>query len=217
MMSRGRQYLMLGLWLGALVFCRPAAATELFVEALLPGRAVVMIDGQRHTLRVGERVGEVELLEADGNSGLFSLAGKTERLTVSRRIQTQFTTPERREVRVARDAANQYRMQADINGLRTEVMVDTGANTVAMNSRAARRLGVELLSEQPIQLETAGGMINAWRAKIDRIDVGGIVVQNVEAVVTEGDFPATILLGMTYLRHVELSERNGVLLMTREW
>jgi len=216
-MNTGRLCLMVSLWLGALVFCWPALATELFVEALLPGRAVVMIDGQRHTLRVGERIGEVELLEADGSSGLFSLAGKTERLTVSRRIQTQFTTPERREVRVARDAANQYRMQADINGLRTEVMVDTGANTVAMNSRAARRLGVELLSEQPIQLETAGGMINAWRAKIDRIDVGGIVVQNVEAVVTEGDFPATILLGMTYLKHVELSERNGVLLMTREW
>ena len=217
MINLGRQYAAVIFLLGALVFCWPAAATELFVEALLPGRAVVMIDGQRHTLRVGDRVGEVELLEADGASGLFSLAGKAERLTVSRRIQTRFTTPERREVRVARDAANQYRMQAEINGLRTEIMVDTGANTVAMNSQVARRLGVELLSEQPIQLETAGGMINAWRARIDRIDVGGIVVQNVEAVVTEGDFPATILLGMTYLTHVELSERNGVLLMTREW
>lgn len=216
-MDTVRQSLVVSVWLGALVFCWPAAATELVVEALLPGRAVVMIDGQRHTLRVGQRIGEVELLEADGNSGLFSLAGKTERLTVSRRIQTQFTIPERRQVRVARDAANQYRMQAEINGLRTEVMVDTGANTVAMNTLAGRRLGVEVFSQNPIQLETAGGMINAWRAKIDRIDVGGIVVQNVEAVVTDGDFPATILLGMTYLKHVELSERNGVLLMTREW
>lgn len=216
-MDTVRQSLVVSVWLGALVFCWPAAATELVVEALLPGRAVVMIDGQRHTLQVGQRIGEVELLEADGNSGLFSLAGKTERLTVSRRIQTQFTIPERRQVRVARDAANQYRMQAEINGLRTEVMVDTGANTVAMNTLAGRRLGVEVFSQNPIQLETAGGMINAWRAKIDRIDVGGIVVQNVEAVVTDGDFPATILLGMTYLKHVELSERNGVLLMTREW
>ena len=217
MIHSNRQGYLVAVVVAVLGFCWPVAATDLFVEALLPGRAVVMIDGQRYTLLAGERVGEIVLIEADGRSGLFSLSGKTERLTVSRRIQTQFTIPDRREVRVVRDIANQYRIQAEINGSRTEVMIDTGANTVAMNSADARRFGVARISQNAVQLETAGGMINGWRAQIARIDVGGIVVQNVDAVVTEGDFPTTILLGMSYLNHVDLNERNGVLLMTREW
>lgn len=33
----------------------------------------------------------------------------------------------------------------------------------------------------------------------------------------EGDFPRMVLLGMTFLEHVSLQERNGILSLTREW
>ncbi len=57
MISRGFRGFFWAFLVGTLGFCRPAAAAELFVEALFPGRAVLMIDGQRYTLRVGERNG----------------------------------------------------------------------------------------------------------------------------------------------------------------
>ena len=40
-------------------------------------------------------------------------------------------------------------------------------------------------------------------------------VDNVEATVVEGNFPSTVLLGMTYLRHVKM-ETGGVSL-SRAW
>jgi aspartyl protease family protein len=45
--------------------------------------------------------------------------------------------------------------------------------------------------------------------------VGGIEVENVLATVVEGNYPVTILLGMSYLKHVKLQEHNGVLTLSR--
>jgi aspartyl protease family protein len=39
----------------------------------------------------------------------------------------------------------------------------------------------------------------------------------VRASVVEGNFPGTILLGMTYLQHVEIQESNGVLSLSKAW
>ena len=38
---------------------------------------------------------------------------------------------------------------------------------------------------------------------------------NVPAMVVDGAYPATILLGMSYLRHVKLQEHNGILSLSR--
>ena len=49
------------------------------------------------------------------------------------------------------------------------------------------------------------------------VEVGGIRVENVRATVTAGEYPSTVLLGMSYLQHVELREREGVLSLSRAW
>jgi predicted aspartyl protease len=38
----------------------------------------------------------------------------------------------------------------------------------------------------------------------------------VQAAVIEGDFPADILLGMSFLREVSLEARDGVMTLTRK-
>jgi aspartyl protease family protein len=45
--------------------------------------------------------------------------------------------------------------------------------------------------------------------------VGEIAVENVPAMIVDGAYPATILLGMSYLRHVKLQEHNGILSLSR--
>jgi aspartyl protease family protein len=66
-------------------------------------------------------------------------------------------------------------------------------------------------------VETAGGILQAWQVTLRSVDVGGIRVDGVQASVVEGDFPADVLLGMTFLRHVEMQETNGVLSLSRSW
>ena len=50
---------------------------------------------------------------------------------------------------------------------------------------------------------------------LNSVSVGGIRVDNVEATVVESDFPATVLLGMSYVRHVKIEEQNGILSLSR--
>ena len=66
-------------------------------------------------------------------------------------------------------------------------------------------------------METASGSVPARLVNLQSVDVGGIRVDNVEATVVEGEFPSTILLGMTYLRHVRMQETGGVLSLSRAW
>ena len=63
--------------------------------------------------------------------------------------------------------------------------------------------------------ETASGLTDAYQVTLNSVSVGGIRVDNVPAMVVSGDYPATVLLGMSFLRHVRIEENNGILSMSR--
>jgi aspartyl protease family protein len=200
-----------------LVSALPAHATALVVEALLPGIAVITIDGTRKTLKAGQSHAGVTLVSADSKAAVVDLNGQRQQLSLHQRINASYSSPATREVSISRNALNQYRTTAIINGRSQPVLVDTGANVVAMNAGHAAALGVDYRQGQRARLETAGNTVDAWLVTLDSIDVGGIRVDRVRATVAEGEFPSTILLGMTYLEHVDLKEANGVLSLSRDW
>jgi aspartyl protease family protein len=195
----------------------PAYATDIEVQALFTNAAMIKIDGQSKMLKVGQSFGGVTLLESTSQAAVIELNGKQQQVTVSQRISGNFQQPTSREVAIPRDSMMQYISQAEINGRRVQVMVDTGANIVALNSRQAESLGVDFRSGTPTRVATASGVVEAWVVMLDSVDVGGIRVERVEASVIEGGYPATILLGMTYLRHVEMKEKNGILHLSRDY
>jgi aspartyl protease family protein len=205
------------------VFCTillrvaPIAAVEVEVQALFTGAAMLKIEGKSQLLKSGESFGGVTLLEANSSRALIELDGKKQQVTVSQRISGSFETPSQRSVSIPRDAMMQYQSQAEINGRRVKVLVDTGANVVAMNSAKARALGISYTAGEPGRVETAAGVVEAWSIVLDSVDVGGIRVDGVRASVIEGDHPREILLGMTFLRHVEMHEKNGVLELSRDY
>ncbi len=194
-----------------------AASPQIEVEALFTDAAVLRIDGQRKMLRVGQSHGAVTLVEAHSRLATLEVDGAIVVLGISRRIGTHYQPPAGRVVEIPRDARLQYQTTASINGRRVQVLVDTGANVVAMNTRHAASLGVDYRSGAPARVETAGGQAPAWLVTLRSVDVGGIEVNSVQASVVEGDFPANILLGMTFLQHVEMQETNGVLSLSRAW
>lgn len=194
------------------------AAPSVSVEALLPGMAVLLIDGSRHTLRAGERKLGVTLLSADARQAVLRIDGREHRLGVSERVSTRFETPAQREVRIPRNARMQYLTTAYINGRPLQVLVDTGANIVAMNAAHADAIGLEDWRDmRSAPVETAGAAVSGYMVQLRSIEVGGIRVDNVAATVIDGSQPSTPLLGMSYLRHVQMREQNGILTLSREW
>ena len=194
-----------------------ADAPRIQVEALFTGAAVLKIDGQRKTLKVGETYGGVKLLAARSQTCTLEVDGRQTVLGISRRIGSNFEQPKEQVVTIQRDAKLQYQTSATINGRSMPVLVDTGANVVAMSSAHAQTLGLDYSAGIPSKVETASGMVDAHLVNLASVSVGGIQVRNVRATVVEGNFPMTILLGMTYLEHVKMEENNGVLSLSRAW
>lgn len=187
------------------------------VQGLFTGAAVLTVNGQSKMLRVGQSHGGVTLIEATSKAATVEIDGKRHVLTVSRRITSNYQKPEFHEVSIRRDTNLQYQTNATINGRKMRVLVDTGANLVALNSSHAQLLGLDYKDGRPVMIETASGVVAAWMITLKSVDVGGIGVESVRASVIEGAYPSTILLGMSYLRHVDISENGGVLSLSRAY
>ncbi|MCX2979020.1 retropepsin-like aspartic protease family protein [Candidatus Marimicrobium litorale] len=203
--------------LGLLLLALPvqAIALSVQVQAILGETVIVVIDGQQQTLNVGESVSGVTLVAAQPTAATLEIMGETRTVPPSQTISTQFEAPREQVVTIVRDARLQYQTGAVINGRRAQVMVDTGANLVALSSAQARQMNIDYSGGKPSRVQTASGMGDAYAITLDTVSIGGIEVRNVPAMVVKGDYPAMILLGMSYLRHVSMQEKNGVLSLFR--
>ncbi len=104
---------------------------------------------------------------------------------------------------------NQFVVGGRINGEPVEFLVDTGAVYVAMPYRVAQRLSLQL-SPGGVS-KTGNGNVQSWFAQLDTVDVGGLIANQVKATVLPNMQGEQILLGMSYLRHMELVLAGGEL------
>ncbi len=191
-----------------------AAAPNVRVVGLFSGKAVVVIDGQQRVLRAGEAGPQgVRLIEADSESAVLEIDGERITARLDGRVTRRSRPAARKEVQVYRNPRGMFTTVGAINGLTVPFLVDTGASTVAMNSAQARRLGIDFrVDGEPATVVTASGQTDAWKLKLRSVKVGDLEVKGVEAVVIDGEQPATTLLGMSYLGRLEIN--NDGQLMT---
>ena len=104
-----------------------------------------------------------------------------------------------------------------INGVSVRFLVDTGATTVAMNSRDAARIGIDYRNAQRLVVSTANGVVEVRGVKLDRVQLGGITLTNVEAVVHNGDSPAIVLIGMSVLNRLEMKRDGGLMTLVQRY
>jgi len=86
-----------------------------------------------------------------------------------------------------------------------------------MNSIVANRIGIDYRKQGRAGfVNTAGGTVPSYYVKLNSVTVGDITIYNVDASIVEGSSPREILLGMSFLGHLnmkrdsekmELSER----------
>lgn len=87
-----------------------------------------------------------------------------------------------------------------INGKAVEGMIDTGASSVAINETTARRLGFGGSDlDFKYKVNTANGQTAAAVVTLDRIEVDGVRVQDVKAMVLQDKALSGTLIGMTFL------------------
>jgi aspartyl protease family protein len=115
------------------------------------------------------------------------------------------------QVVLKRNRAGHYVATGSINGEPVRFLVDTGATEVALPLPLARRLNLPL--REGGLSKTANGTVRTWRTRLDRVDLGGLVATQVPASVLPGMEGDEVLLGMSYLKRLELIQRGGVLIL----
>jgi aspartyl protease family protein len=192
-----------------------ASSLEVQVKGLFAGAAVLSIDGREQLLRKGQESEEgVVLVDADSDKAIISIGDEQRTLFLSNHIASSFESPALNQVHIKMAANRQYITSGTINGYPVNYLVDTGANIVALNAKMARALGISVEGGQKMATSTASDNVVSTKVIIKEMEVGGIKRTNIEAVVLDGEQPKDILLGMTFLQHVDINENSGLMVLT---
>lgn len=107
-----------------------------------------------------------------------------------------------------RDPSGHYRAEAYINGVKANVLVDTGATGVALSQALADKLGIR--SNAAIRTSTANGDTVSYMTRLQSIRLGGIEAHDVAATITPG-LQGEALLGMSFLSRMDIRLYKGTM------
>ena len=113
-------------------------------------------------------------------------------------------------VSIDADAEGHFVVDAQVNGRAVSAMIDTGATTVAISEKPARRLGIIPRRDQFTRpVSTANGVVKAAPIMLSEIRIGSVTVRNVPAIVVPGEEFAVDLFGMSFLQRLARYEATG--------
>ena len=214
------RYLLRLLVLGLLLHQPPVfAGLDVRVVGLFADRAVLLVEGEQHLLKVGQTSPEgVKLVSATSDHAILLIDGEQVSARLDGRVSAAKRPATADEVQVWRNTTGMYTTVGSINGLPVSFLVDTGATQVAMNAAQARRLGIDYhVTGSPAEVTTASGVERAWLVMLDSVKVGDLEVRNVPAVVLEGAQPKVTLLGMSYLGRMEINNDGRLMTLKKRY
>lgn len=207
--------------LGLLLVVPGVGAVErVTLQALFKNKAIVVIDGTRRVLAVGESSPEgVRLIETDTGAerAEIEIGGRRQTLALGV-ILGSFAPTGRGSVTLYAEPNGHFRADGTINGRAVRFLVDTGATTIALSGVEASRLGIDYKKRgQAGYASTASGVVRMYAIKLDAVEVGPITLYNVDAGVLEGSFPREALLGMSFLSRLDMKRDGEHLELTQRY
>lgn len=120
------------------------------------------------------------------------------------------TSDGQQQVILQRSSGGHFSTTVSINGVDLPMMVDTGASAVVLRAEDVAKLGInpdEL--NYGVTVNTANGDALAAPVRLRQVAIGGIVRENVRALVTQPGRLQSGLLGMTFLSTLDSVQMRG--------
>ncbi|MBI5259946.1 MAG: retroviral-like aspartic protease family protein [Burkholderiales bacterium] len=202
-----------------LLWAAAAAAQNVSLSGSLgASKALLLIDGQPHTLAVGSTVKGVTLRRVGDGEAEVEVAGRT---SVLRLGATQASVgaaaggSSGNAIVLAAGPGGHFMTVGSINGKSVQFMVDTGATVVAMSQSDAERIGLDWRRGKRGLSHTAGGTVPVHAVNLNTVRVGDVEVTNVDAVVVPAEMPM-VLLGNSFLSRFSMRRDNDVMRLERK-
>lgn len=176
-------------------------------------KALLVIDGEPHTVAVGASVKGVMLKRVGDGEAEVSVGGRSALLRLgapARLGDGPGPSNVPKEIVISAGPGGHFTSAGTINGKTVQFMVDTGATSIAMSQSEANRIGLDWQRGRRALTQTAGGVVPIHAINLTSVQVGGIEVVNVDAVIVPAEMPM-VLLGNSFLSRFSMRRDNDVM------
>jgi aspartyl protease family protein len=193
-------------------------STKVSLIGLANATAILIIDGGKpRTLRVGETKAGVRLISVRSELAIVEVDGERRELSLRDQVYSAPRSGAGSSVTLAPNDNGHYVARGSINGASMRFLVDTGASMVTMDAAHARSAGIDYLEGRKGLASTANGVTEVYLVKLDSVQVGNIVLTNVDGAVHTNNQLPDVLLGMSFLNRLDMRRENGNMTLLRRY
>lgn len=129
----------------------------------------------------------------------------------NRELTVQLHQEGNQEIILQRNYMGHYVAPGMINNTPVVFFLDTGATVVSVPEKLATQLRLE--RGVPLQMVTANGTVTAYSTQLDKVTLGPIELYGVRASINPQIQDNEILLGMSFLKQLEFTQRGDTLIL----
>lgn len=210
---------LLGLTLGQ-AQAQQTEQAQVSIAGVLGSRALLIVNGAPpRSVGIGETHMGVKVMAVARDQATLEIAGQ--RLTMRlgdapSSVGAGAQPANASRIVLTAESGGHFMANGSINGKVARFMVDTGATSVTLGLPDAKRIGLNLDSAPPVRLNTANGVVQGWRLKLDSVRVGEALIYSVDAVVLPEPMPF-VLLGNSFLSRFQMQRTNDQLTLDRRF
>lgn len=199
----------------------PAHAADINLIGVFGSKATLMVDGGKpRTLSPGEASPDgIRLVSVATDSAVIEFNGKRETVRMgNQRIAAARADSGGGKVTLAGDSRGHYFTTAQVNGTSMQFIVDTGATSVTISTSDAKRANVNFANAPKGLMQTANGVVAAYRVKLDTVTLGSITLHQIDGIVVEGNALGRYgLLGMSFLSRMDMKREGENMTLTKRF
>jgi aspartyl protease family protein len=219
-MSALRHYCRFAAW-AALALATAAHAQTVGLSGMLGGKALLIVDGSPpKTVAAGDTYKGVKVVSTQGDEAVVEVSGKRHTMRVGDAPASVGGggggDAGGSRIVLTAGSGGHFFSQGQINGSSVQLMVDTGATSVAMSFNDAKRIGLDFQKGPVRGISTANGVIPSWQVKFASVRVGDVTVYDVDGVVTYGSMPY-VLLGNSFLARFQMTRTNDQMVLEKRF
>lgn len=195
----------------------PVPAADVTLLGVFPDRVLVEIAGERRVLVVGETAVpglRLQATDTRNRRAWLEIAGQSREMAVGDVTDHPVGRPAGRELRVYRDSSGEWTASGGIDGHAVRFRVDPDTPLVIIGAAEARRLGIDRGSGRWITLPSPSGLLFGRAVTLGRVQLGTIVLEQVDAVVLQEETARLPVLGRSFLGRLQVRDEQGSLLLT---